>query len=257
MDGFHLGPGPFFALDRWRAGQGWRPLDELVSSPAVLRERVDLGRAIIAERAGLPAESVEPRVAASIVSLGVFARLLSPALGATVLSGVVPSLTVGALWWRPVAGGPWPMAINPVPESPIGDLSSSARLNNAAGVLMDIVVSGVVAPVLEAFERDFRISRKVLWGNVASGLGGAVGMLGAARPDRCDVTARLVVRMLELPPLLGTGELVHPVRSRAERFFVRRSCCLFYRVPGAGTCGDCVLTPAEVRRQQWESVLRR
>jgi len=22
---------------------------------------------------------------------------------------------------------------------------------------------------------------------------------------------------------------------------MRRSCCLFYRLPGAGTCGDCVL----------------
>ncbi|MGZ4663789.1 MAG: (2Fe-2S)-binding protein, partial [Frankiaceae bacterium] len=77
------------------------------------------------------------------------------------------------------------------------------------------------------------------------------------RPARRDVTAGLVERMLELPPLSGTGELVQPVRFRPERFFVRRSCCLFYRVPGAGTCGDCVLTPPEVRRRQWQSQLKR
>ena len=257
MDAFHLGPGPFFDLDRWRPDQGWRPFEELVSSPEVLAERVEHCRAVIAGRAGLPVESVQSRVAASIVSLGVFARLVAPPLGAVVLTGRVPALTVQALWWRPVPGGPWPLAISPGAETNVGELNTPIRLRTAAAFLVDTAVSGVVAPVLDAFEQVFRVSGKVLWGNVASGLGGAVTMLGAARPDRCDVTAGLVERMLGLPPLSGTGELVHPVRSRPQRFFVRRSCCLFYRVPGAGTCGDCVLTTPEVRRRQWQSQFRR
>ena len=257
MDAFRVGPGPFFELDGWRADQGWRPLGELVNLSEVLAERVEHGRAVIASRAGLPVESVQPRVAASIVSLGVFARLVAPPLGAAVLAGRVPALTLQALWWRPVAGGPWPLAISPVAETEVGELDTPTGLRSAAALLVDTAVADVVAPVLAAFRYGFRVSDKVLWGNVSSGLGGAVTMLGAARPDRADVTAGLVERMLALPPLSGTGELVHPVRSRPERFFVRRSCCLFYRVPGAGTCGDCVLTPPGVRRRQWQAQLRR
>jgi ferric iron reductase protein FhuF len=37
-------------------------------------------------------------------------------------------------------------------------------------------------------------------------------------------------------PLAGTG------RRLPDGRFVRRSCCLLYRLPGAGTCLDCILT---------------
>jgi hypothetical protein len=236
-------------------------LAELVTQPAVLAERVDAARAVLEQRGGLPAGSVQPRVAASIVFLGLSARLLSPALGATVLGGVVPELTVAGLGWRPVLGGPRPMATIPVSGRPVGDLasveSSGSRdqLWDAAGWLADTIVSGVVGPVLGAFESAYRVSPKVLWGNVASGLAGAVTMLASARPGHADAAARLAERMLTIAPLRGTGELVRPEPSNVRRFFVRNSCCLFYRVPGAGTCGDCVLTPEQVRRQQWRAAL--
>jgi ferric iron reductase protein FhuF len=116
-------------------------------------------------------------------------------------------------------------------------------------------LSGVVAPVLEAFEDTFRVSRQVLWGNVASGLASALGMLAAARPDRAEIAAALADRLLDRPPLRGTGELVRPDLSNLRRFFVRRSCCMFYRVPGAGMCADCVLTPEAIRLQQWQDAL--
>jgi hypothetical protein len=45
--------------------------------------------------------------------------------------------------------------------------------------------------------------------------------------------------------------------ARPRRFLVRSSCCLFYRVPGSGTCGDCVLTPERARREQWPAPLSR
>jgi hypothetical protein len=57
---------------------------------------------------------VTERVAASIVSLGLASRLVSPPLGAAVLGGVVPYLTLDNLWWRPVDGGPVPLAVGPV-----------------------------------------------------------------------------------------------------------------------------------------------
>jgi hypothetical protein len=240
--------GPFFGVEVWRAGDGWRPLDDLVTRPAVLAERVDAARAVIAGRAGMPAESVLPRVAASIVFLGLSARLVSPALAAAALAGVIPRWTVAELWWRPVPGGPWPMAACAVPGRRCGDLRSPGQLDDAAEELMDTVVSGVVGPVLEAFEERFRVSRTVLWGNVASALAGGLGMLAAARPDRVEAIVGLAGRMLDRGPLRGTGELSRPDPASGRTSFVRRSCCLFYRGPGAGTCGDCVLTAADVRR---------
>jgi hypothetical protein len=41
--------------------------------------------------------------------------------------------------------------------------------------------------------------------------------------------------------LRGTGQYVQPDPARARWSLARRSCCLLYRVPGAGICGDCVL----------------
>jgi FhuF 2Fe-2S C-terminal domain len=114
----------------------------------------------------------------------------------------------------------------------------------------------------------------VLWGNVASALAGAAGMLAdmypdgqAAHPgasgaaglaDRAGVAERagvIVAQALAQPPLAGTGRLVRPDPEHARRFLVRHNCCLYYRIPGGATCGDCVLTPEPARRRHWRSVL--
>jgi len=65
--------GPFFGLEPWVPGAGWRPLRELVQDPAVLRERVADARAVIATMAGLDPVAVEERVAASVLFLGLAA----------------------------------------------------------------------------------------------------------------------------------------------------------------------------------------
>jgi FhuF 2Fe-2S C-terminal domain len=251
------GAGPFFGVEPWVPGAGWRPLRELVGDPAVLRERVADARAVIAARAGRHPMAVEERVAASVVFLGLAARLVSPPLGAAVMTGVVPCLAVGDLWWRPARGGPWPIAAGPAGGRRIAGLSSSGQLLGAAELLAEQCVQGVIEPVAGAFAAVFRLSPLVLWGNIASALAGATGMLAEAVPDRAEAAGKLAGRVLALDPLKDTGELVQPDLSRARWFFVRRSCCLFYRVPGAGTCGDCVLTPEGARRQQWQAALRR
>jgi FhuF 2Fe-2S C-terminal domain len=251
------GAGPFFGLEPWVPGAGWRPLRELVRDPAVLGERVADARAVIAARAGLDPVAVEERVAASVVFLGLAARLVSPPLGAAVITGVVPYLAVGDLWWRPARGGPWPMAAGPAGARRIGGLASSGQLCGAAALLAEHCVQGVIEPVAGAFAAAFRLSPLVLRGNVASALAGAAGMLAGSVPDRAEAAGKLAGRVLALDPLRGTGELVQPDVSRARWFLVRRSCCLFYRVPGGGTCGDCVLTPEGARRQQWQAALRR
>ena len=58
------------------------------------------------------------------------------------------------------------------------------------------------------------------------------------------VTAQLANRLLAREPLLGTGTFDHRPDDGGPRpgwSFTRTSCCLFYRVPGGGLCGDCVL----------------
>ena len=75
----------------------WRPLRGLVSDPAPLSERVGYARRTLARRARIAAGEVEERVAASIVFGGLVSRLVSPQLGAAVLGGVLPDLTVADL----------------------------------------------------------------------------------------------------------------------------------------------------------------
>jgi hypothetical protein len=168
---------------------------------------------------------VPARVVASVTFLGLASRLLSPPLAAYVLGGVFPA---AALWWKPVPGGPWPIAYrDAAPAEP--------------GV-------AAVTPVLETFRARFALSPKVLWGNVASALAGAAGLLPPA-------AFAVVDRLLGEPPLAGMGRLVRPDPDRSRRFLVRANCCLYYRLPGGGTCADCVLTPEADRRRQWAAML--
>jgi len=120
-----------------------------------------------------------------------------------------------------------------------------------------MAVSALVEPVLEAFRNRFAVSPQVLWGNVASALGGAAGMIADTSPAHAEISAAIVEQTLAIPPLRGTATLTRPDPSRARWFLVRRNCCLYYRIPGGGTCGDCVLTPEVVRRQQWQAMLGR
>jgi hypothetical protein len=257
------GAGPYFALEPWAAGAGWRPARMLADDQAVLAERVAHARGVLAGRAGLPPDGVAERVAASVVFLGLAARLVSPSLGAAVLGGVVPGLTLDSLWWRPVDGGPVPLAARAMtgrairldPENPDAADADAADLDEAAALLSERCVQGVAVPVAAAFRAQFRLSPLVLRGNIASALAGAAGMLAARFPDRAEAAGQLTARMLARGPLAGAGQLIQPDASRPRRFLVRNSCCLLYRVPGGGMCGDCVLTPEHVRRQQWQAAL--
>jgi FhuF 2Fe-2S C-terminal domain/Ferric iron reductase FhuF-like transporter len=249
------GAGPYFVIEPLAGGGPWRPLRVLAAEPAVLRERVAHARGVLERNAGAEPGQVPERAAASIVFLGLASRLVSPSLAAAVLGGVVPHLTLDDLWWRPVDGGPLPLAARPASGIEIGELAPGAQLGDAADLLAAGCVEGLAAPLAAAFGTLFRLSPRVLWGNVASALAGAAGMLAAAFPGRAEAAGRLAAEVLARGPLRGTGELVRPDPAQPRRFLVRRSCCLFYRVPEGGTCGDCVLTPEDVRRRQWQAVL--
>jgi hypothetical protein len=164
---------------------------------------------------------------------------------------------VDDLWWRPADGGPWPLAARPADGVAVGGLGTGEQLGAAAALISEHYVQGITGPVSAAFGTAFRLSPQVLRGNVASALAGAAGVLGAAYPERAGAAWALTARILGERPLRGAGELVQPDAARVQRFLVRRSCCLIYRVPGAGTCGDCVLVPEDARRRQWQAALSR
>ncbi len=222
------GVGPFFVLDTWTDHAGWRPASELVERPDVLLERVASARQMLANRSRVPVDQIERRATASIVFLGLAARLVSPSFACAVLADHVPDLRLDRLWWKPVEGGPWPMARSAgASTSPLGaDLASELGAR---------ILAPIVTPVLNAFATTFSLSSQVLWGNVASSLAGAQTMLAAARPEGAAAGRRLLERLLQDEILHGTGDVIAGSRFR------RRSCCLFYRMPDAGICGDCVL----------------
>lgn len=225
--------GPYFVVDRWMADAGWRPLRDLIDQPDAVTERVEAARQMLAERSRVELGEIEERATASIVFLGLAARLVGPAFACAVVADRVPDLRLESLRWKPVAGGPWPIARSaPLDSAPPTPTGLAAELDAR-------ILTPIVAPVLESFAEAYAISPQVMWGNVASSLGGALTMIAAAHPERSDAAARLFQDLLGRGSLHGTGDL-----DLARRTFRRRSCCLFYRIPGAGICGDCVLDEA-------------
>jgi hypothetical protein len=171
-----------------------------------------------------------------------------------------------ALYWRDVLGGPFPLAIRgPVRSAgedaatsgSASDSASDSASGNASGggaesgpagtperlarQLADGVLRPVIEPIVAATAAGHSVSTWLLWGNVASGLAGAAGMIGRAEPDLAEPAWRLI------DALCADGGMLRGAGARTARSaFRRRSCCLIYRVGSdtastAALCGDCVL----------------
>ncbi|TCN46262.1 FhuF-like iron-sulfur protein [Rhodococcus sp. SMB37] len=146
----------------------------------------------------------EMRVAASTLFFGYAARMWSVVLGSVVDSGRCVRLAPDALLWCNDGG----LRLHIV--DPEFGSATSEILDDQLEPLID-AWSDIVAPGL-------------MWGNSASALIGAGRVIGDAAQAHIDT-------LLGDPPLVGAI-----VRSTGRR----RSCCLYYRVPGGGVCGDCV-----------------
>ncbi|MFI9046972.1 (2Fe-2S)-binding protein [Streptomyces sp. NPDC053427] len=224
--------GPFFSV-RTDAGaprdQGFLPLVELYREevPPALRNRVET----VATRLG----TEERRVAASLVYQGLAGRLWSIALGPAVLAGRIPDLSGDALWWHPDRSTPdelWLPAPSPLPSASEEDL---------AGRLQTAVLHDHLVPLHDAVTAVFPVSSQVLWGNAASALVGTLRVLHGwcrrtGHQEAAERAVALTASLLDAASLRDCGTLDPSVPA-----FSRRSCCLYYRVPGGGLCGDCVL----------------
>lgn len=212
--------GGFFALrTRPPAGGHYALAQVYAGSAAPLTARVDR----VAARLRAP----ERRIARSVAHLGLAARLWSVGLGCAVLGDAVPDLDPGLLHWDPDLSTPddlW--------------LAGSRTRTATAAVLREEVQYGHLVPLAEALRRDGPISPRLLWGNAGSALAGAVRELCVwgdrnGRPEVGRRTRALADELFDHPDLRATGDYGAGV-------FRRRSCCLYYRCPGGGLCGDCV-----------------
>lgn len=208
--------GPYFTVGTGVPGPGrWRSTARLYTDRTTL--------ATVVSHVGREIGTDERRVAASTLFLGYAARLWSISLGAVVRSHVLPLLAPDDLLWHEEDGR---IALHlPNPRGVRGsDLTSAAQ---------ETVLDRHLAPLIAALASHESVSPQVLWGNTASALLSAAQILdGGNRDDRAMGAA---VRILRDPRLANTVE----PDSTGYR---RRSCCLFYRTPASGYCGDCVLT---------------
>jgi FhuF-like iron-sulfur protein len=169
-------------------------------------------------------------VAASILFQGYAARLWSPLLGCVALGIPPPDLAAGRLRWRYRPGEP--VGLNLAAPEP------------AAEPVPPVIVHDHLTPMIAALHRLTGVARNLLWGNASSALVGTLTALTLAGV-RDGAAATVVRALLESAPLRGTGVLTV---TDGRPSFRRRSCCLYYRLPGGGLCGDCCLT--RVRRDQ-------
>jgi iron complex transport system ATP-binding protein len=199
----------------------WRPVESLYSAGAGhLTTVIDAARHRLRE--------CEPRVAASLFFQGYAARLLSPQLGCLVTSGCVPDVTPGRLRWRRPAGALIELGMTPGPgwAAPAGAL---------LGLVVRTAFDGHFHPLVDATQASTRIPEAILLDNAASALIGGLRLVA----ERHGADWRpLAATALALPELRDSGVLL-----ASEPFFVRRSCCLYYRAPGGGKCADCPLQP--------------
>jgi hypothetical protein len=212
---FVLATGPVEGAD-----PSWRPLGEFAGE--VLDARIDA----IAEQLG-----ATRRVAGSLLGLSVSARVTGLVLGAAALHGLVPRLH-DRLHWRPWAGGPAPLWLGePEALAPDDGLGATAAAE----------IDRTLAPVLGAIRAQASVSDQVLRGNVASSVGGALRMILTDRPATGARALEVARSVVGNPPWEGLGEFAPEPAHPTGVGFRRRTCCLFYQVPGGGTCADCVL----------------
>jgi len=249
---------------------GWRPVgllyDSRLSRDQLNSEQADSRRdhldALLASvRAALG--GCEPRVAASLFFQGYASRLLSPPLACLAANGCIPGMPAERLRWRH-------------PEDQMIELGLTADEGWAGSdrrLIEQLVAASFeehLQPLADALRRRVRIAAGLLTGNAASALVSGLALLaGRLGPDWRSLAAHALAQ----PPLRGSGSWGgspgrdSPPRDSpgrdspgrdspgrggggrggggrgggGEPVFVRRSCCLYYRVAGGALCADCPL----------------
>jgi cobalamin transport system ATP-binding protein len=208
----------YFAVGTGPVDDGWNPVRQLYTDPRLLGGIVERVQA----RLGAP----EPRVAASIFFLGFAARLWSIGIGAVAGHQLLPALGADELLFREFGGQIALHIARPI----------AWRGADLAPKLADAVLDTHLTPLSAALQQLTGISPELLRGNAASAL------LGAAREhDRHRATDFPGPAGQLARSLCADERLLNTICFDGDGYR-RTSCCLYYRTPNGGLCGDCVFT---------------
>lgn len=211
----------------------WRTLASLVHDPHQLDARIDAVRTDLASRAGIAQANVPMPVAASLTQLGLAVRLVQPVVRLALTAGVVPRLTLEDLWWRGELYNPAPLGFTTLTGRRPADCEDVAR------ALLADAIDPVLDPLGAAVIRARRVSPQVLRGNTVAAIAAAARsfdrVAGHGGPGPTRHGERLVQTVLTARSDPRASHLA------PNGNFERDTCCLIYRVPGAGFCADCPL----------------
>jgi iron complex transport system ATP-binding protein len=208
----------YFAVGTGPVDGDWQPVRRLYTD----RDLLDGVVKRVQARMG----GVERRVAASSVFFGFAARLWSIGVGAVIGHGLLPDLAADVLLFREVDG-----QVELHIERPIG-----WQAEELAPLLADMVLDAHLAPLTGALQRLGPIAPQLLRGNAASALLGAAGVYDRHRAIGSPGPAwQLAHSLCDDQRLFGAVDF-------SGHSYRRTSCCLYYRTPSGGLCGDCVLS---------------
>jgi iron complex transport system ATP-binding protein len=211
---------PYFAVGTGLLDDDWLPVQQLYTDTALLDGIIGRVQSRI--------DAAERRVAMSTFFLGFAARLWSIGLGAVAGHRLLPDLAAEHLLFQEADG-----QIRLHIEHPV-----AWQGDDLESMLADMVLAVHLAPLSAALRRIGPISEKLLQGNAASALlAAAVVFDGEAVPGAAWQLAR---------KLCSDERLMEAIRFDSAGYcstgYRRTSCCLYYRTPGGGLCGDCVFT---------------
>jgi iron complex transport system ATP-binding protein len=219
---------PYFAVTTGPVdGDDWRPVQQLYREPALVADLVENVRMRIAAPNRL--------VAVSTLFLGFAARLWSVGIGALAGYRLVYDLAPEQLCYAH-SGGQVRLHLARPAARRGGDLEST---------LLATVVDAHLAPLSAALRGLGPISEKLLRGNSASAALGAAGVFDRHRGAGRGGPGRRLARSLCADERLSGAVRFNDLATD----YRRRSCCLYYRTPGGGLCGDCVLTNKPDRKE--------
>jgi ferric iron reductase protein FhuF len=206
----------------------WHPFTALFDEdgPKLLDHQVD------AVRAQLNTELRRP--VASLLHMGAAASVTAPLLAVAAMAGFVPELSPPSLQLGYSAGGRLHLETLVVPER-----THTTLLPALADQLIATGLEGLLAPFTAALTTVVGLPEPTLAGNTFSALAAAARLI---QPADLGARARAIVDLVarRYLPLSDAGVLNWRSPETAG-YFRRRNCCLFYQVPGGGTCGDCIL----------------
>lgn len=216
----------YFAVSTGVADKAdWRPVAQLYSDPELLAGTLSH----VQERI----RASDLRVAASTFFLGYAARLWSIGLGGLAEHGLLIDLDPEQLCYAASAG-----TIQLHLTDPLAWQSSTG--SEALEVsLADMIVTQHLKPLVAAVRVITPISERLLLGNAASAaLGAARALSWHHGADLATEPSWAVARRMCEHEYLNSAVCF----SDSGTDYRRNSCCLFYRTPGGGLCGDCALT---------------